>query len=752
MKLNLQKLCLFLSKYSIYILSVLISLFIVYYYSPIVLHPSKYILNDKGDAIKNYFCYEWHVQNDTSTNNYIGTNYPYGEHHGYTDGNPLLSNSIRLFSFLKPYSIPIFNITLMLSFVLCSIILFKIFKLFELSDWFSTISSLGVTILCPQVFRIGGHFALSYSFCLPLTIYILLKHQSGQKNNYYTFLLFLTLTLLFFVHPYLGMICNATVFLFWIFEFFFDLRNIRIKLVHFFIQAIFPSLIYLIYIKTTDIHPDRSSDPYGFLYFTAKIETVFISTLPPFRHILSQIYKIKGQNWEGIAYVGVTSLLAILFSFFLVLKRRNEILNAISRNSNYRTLFLLILSSFVLLLFSMGYPFKWNLENLLDYFSFVKQFRAPGRFAWAFYFITTLFSAILISKYFIRFQNKFTRNIICSSILLLFVVEGIPYHTSIAKNLFVPNCFDKRNLSAEFNEIIKKANELKAQAIIPLPFFHIGSDYYYWEGTQKIKTFSFILSYHSKIPLTACLTPRASISESRNTIQLFGNNFENKELENKIPMDKPFLILFSKENLNDDESIFLSKGELIFESENYILKKISPKIIFANKSEEKIKFFNSHKDSLIYKQKHYITSDSYFQYINYDSLSQKIYSGLSNKPNLLFEIPKNSLEKNKEYEISFWYYSNSAKELFNILKIQEQTSDSLVTISERNINSMPNTDGHRTLAKLSFVPKNNSNKIEIILQSSDKIAENHFSIDNLLIRRKDIKPTEYYPLKTEKTV
>jgi hypothetical protein len=40
--------------------------------------------------------------------------------------------------------------------------------------------------------------------------------------------------------------------------------------------------------------------------------------------------------------------------------------------------------AFSALLFSMGAPFTWHMEWLLDYASALRQFRTLGRFAWIF--------------------------------------------------------------------------------------------------------------------------------------------------------------------------------------------------------------------------------------------------------------------------------------------------------------------------------------------------------------------------------
>jgi hypothetical protein len=732
-----EKLQSFFLKNSLYIVILLTFAFTVYFYSPILFSPSKFLFSDTGDAIKNYFCYDWHIQNDTSYINYTGTNYPYGENHGYTDGNPLLGNFIKTFPFLKSYSIPIFNLSIILSFIVCAIILFKIFQEFKIQPLLAIIASVGITILCPQAFRISGHLALSYDFFIPLTIYLLLLFENRSRKLYYSLLLSFSILCYFFIHPYLGMISSSFVFIYMLLKLFLDLRNYKKLILPFFLQGILPVILFFAYTKLTDTHTDRTTEPYGFLYFPANIESVFISTLPPFRHFLSQIYKIKQQNWEGIAYVGIVSLAVFLYLPVFLILHRKKLKAHFQSHVNSKTLLLIGMSSIVLLLFSMTYPFRWNLEWLLDYLLIVKQFRAPGRFAWVFYFFATIFSTILISKYFLRNTKENIRLFFCSIILALFIVEGIPYHLMLKKYLFVKNSFNYEYTDTELKEIISFMNKRKAQAIIPVPFFHIGTDYYTLIGTDKIKRAAFIVSFHTKTPLMAGFTPRTSISESTKLMGILGSDLLEKDLKADLKSHQNFYILNSKENLLEDENEFLSKGHIVYETPGYLLKEVSFEELFFDGAPNKIAFFEKHRNQLVRNDKFFLNDSSYFKFIDFDSLPNKVFSGEIKETHLIYKIPSNSLEKNKRYEINFLYELQNDQDINNEVIIVQKTQGTDSVISERNISSMPNIGKGVTIALLSFKAEHPENEYLIYLKGRND-SKKTFAIDNFMIRRKDV--------------
>ena len=78
-------------------------LFISIFYGKIIISPNDYIFSDKGDGIKNYYTYAYHIKHDKSYINFDGMNYPYGENFLYTDCHPLLANTLKLLSNITPF-------------------------------------------------------------------------------------------------------------------------------------------------------------------------------------------------------------------------------------------------------------------------------------------------------------------------------------------------------------------------------------------------------------------------------------------------------------------------------------------------------------------------------------------------------------------------------------------------------------------------------------------------------------------------
>lgn len=738
---NDLKLPIYIFKYPRLLLSLLILAFVTYYYSPILFHPNSYLLNDKGDAIKNYYCYEWHVQHDKSDLQFSGSNYPYGELHAYTDGNPFISNFVRLFSFLKPYSIAILNLSMLASFFICALVLYAILRFYSVSALLAIIGSLGITVLCPQSLRLGGHLALSYNFAIPLIIYLLAVRPIKWFAFSNTWAVLFSTTAVFFIHPYLGMICSLMALFFYAIQ--FAIKFNKGNFLELIIGGISPILLYFLFIKINDHHTGRPENPFGFLYFTANIETVFISVFPPFRHFLSQIYKIRGQNWEGIAYVGITTLIAFIFMLYYGVKNFNGLSLQIRKNQKAKEFIALIIISLLLLFFSMGLPFKWGMEDLLDHFPLVKQFRAPGRFAWAFYFIATILSTIIISRFFFTKLKPALKTILCSAILLLFLADGFPYHHSMKNYMHVKNQFAVENLNGELKFLLSKINP-ESQAILPLPFFHYGSDFFSFEGTEKIKTGSMMLSYHSKMPLIADNTPRVSLSESINLTNIFSNNLIQKNILADLPDSSPITVIYSKEQLLPEEERLLKKCKITAETNGFLLAELDPKELAKNNMTNLIQEFEKSKNSLIHDSKIFKSDSSFSKLFDFDSLPEGVYQGIVNRSNLVTKFNSDLLAHNEAYEVSCIYSGHKEELMNNYLKLKVSTpnSDSLITLASRNINTMPDFINGFVIARLQFIAPNPPAIIHVVFEGSKKSKATVFRADNLLI--KSVKSSVYW--------
>jgi hypothetical protein len=718
--------------------------FLTYFYSPILFHPSTYLFGNTGDSIKNYFSYEWHVQNDNSFVNYTGTNYPFGEQHAYTDGNPLLSNLIKTLPFLKDHSIAIFNLSLLFSIIVTALLLFNILKEFKVANGFSILAAIGIAMLSPQTARLPGHFTLSYSFFIPLVIYLLLLFETRDNKTKYNLFICFTVLCSFFVHPYMGMILTSMLFLYHFIKWIVYFKSIKRLVFPMIVQAVFPLLFYFIYLKVTDTHTNRTSHPYGFSFFIARFESVFVSTLPPFRHMLSQIIKIREQNWEGQAYVGISTLFAILCLPFLIFNKRKKIKLFVTENKNSAVLLMLTFSSVILLFFSMGYPFKLGGEGILDAIPFIKQFRSPGRFAWVFYFVATIGSTIILSNYFLTNANRYLKNALVSAILILFTVEAFPFHQQIRERGFVKNCFDKNNLDAEMKQICEAINKVKPEAIIPLPFFHMGTDYFGIEGTQKSKTAAFTVALNTNTPILGSCTDRTSLDEAKVSIQLFGSNLIEKDFVKYCKPGDKFCVLYSKELLQEGEQRILGKSKILLETQNYILCEISSIELLENDIEHYRKYFNENKNSMLQISGCYVKDSCFIKNVLFDKGSSQL-TGKINEEIVLCRIAPGSLKTDKVYEVSFWYDLIEGDELTNGIIINEISNkkNEVITIAEAKCGQMPDIVSGKVLVKTEFKITDKENEIRINLKGNGE-GKGEFSLSDLLIRQKD---TDVYQMK-----
>src|SRR5688572_18321705 len=112
------------------LLLVLTILYISFFYGKVLKHPNSYFFIDAGDGIKGYYAYAYHIKHDTSYVNFQGMGYPYGENHLFTDGQTAVSNTVKFISEYIPrieqYSIGIYNLMMVLSFIPCALFLYLI--------------------------------------------------------------------------------------------------------------------------------------------------------------------------------------------------------------------------------------------------------------------------------------------------------------------------------------------------------------------------------------------------------------------------------------------------------------------------------------------------------------------------------------------------------------------------------------------------------------------------------------------------
>jgi hypothetical protein len=493
-----------------------------WFFGEIILHPDRHMFAPSGDGIKNYFTFAWHVRHDPSWLRFGGMNMPYGEHVGFTDGHALLSLLAGWIPWVQQYPVGTLNLLMILAFPLSMWLIYELCLRHGMLPWIAAAAAWCTVWMTPQLFRLEGHFSLSYMFWLPLLLW-LCSPRSKKAGWLRHVNVSVAIAAAFFIHPYHGMMMSVFVVSLAAVKLLF-LRSEKAQWPERgweALSAVLPVVLFFAVMRLTDPHPERTDQTYGFLHYKASYDSVFVPHHPPFRHLVSQVIPVRGQEWEGWAYIGLFTMLTGLTALVLFAVRRfwfGEI---------PETLRLFFLASVPLLFFSFAWPFLWGPASWLDALPVVKQFRAPGRFAWPFYYASVLFSFSILHAWWKRPESGMRLGLRWMMTLLgigVFVAEAFPPLREVKAHISLrPNYFRQDTLPEDLRA---QADDLRRYVVpgdawVPLPYFHYGSDRFGRIPGEEFQAWAMILAYHSGVPMAASALSRASLPESRIQLSRF---------------------------------------------------------------------------------------------------------------------------------------------------------------------------------------------------------------------------------------
>lgn len=636
-----------------WISTVLISALIIFiYFTPVVKSLNTTLFSTSGDGLKSYYCYLYHIKGDPTALRFNGMNYPYGESVFYTDNQPFLSEAMRylckVFPGLYHYSIGIWNGSLLISIVLAALFLYLILIELGLPVAMSLAAGIGISILSPQIMRMGAHFSLSYVFVIPLALYLLLKFSKNPSYKYSIAMFFLIIwsgaTHMYYI-AFLGML----ICLFWIF---FGIGRPEIFgkwktwLPHVFLQLILPVVIVQLLVYFSSDAFDRGKYPFGFLYYRAYPESVF---LPGDRHygsFLQHIIHYNHVNWEGYAYIGMIATLGCALFLGRVIGRlfRRKFRTGLLYDND---LFLTYLfwGSFLILLYSFGVPFILWMQDLVDYIGPIRQIRGLGRFAWVFYYAMNILAIYSVWRFFQSKKRKVFPGILLAVTLLILLAEAhvnfkmiIPYINK--KN---PEFIDFDN-TLPANAWVKNVDPSKYQSILPLPFFHIGSENIWLEPTCGIDTEAYKVSLKTGLPIHAVMMGRTSLSQTYKSLELIWEPYRVPAILGELHSSKPILVLSTAcDQLGPGERMIILHSRPVADLGKFSLSEISPDTLRNLTRDHILALYESKDPAAVFEGKKFIMPDSTvtYTYLNYAGFNAD--SGYLGKGTLVlpFKAPGN---------------------------------------------------------------------------------------------------------------
>lgn len=465
-----------------------------------------------GDGAKDYYATFYHIKHDSGYLHSSCMNYPFGESIFFAGSQPMVSSTIKFISQniydISPYTVAIHNLLILLSIALTALAIHLIFRHLNLPIWYSLVLAVGLTFLSPQINRLGGHFALSYTLVIPLFILLILKFD--QKRSLPVTILTLVVSLWASItHGYFFTFYMAMIAAYWLWQKpWSNSFSWKANWLHIALQVMVPLILVPVTILYLDPVEDRTTWPWGFLVYRAYPESVFLSPDRRYWSWLDSMVKIRTVPWEGIAYVGMVSVVGFAALLFNSIKKilKREWIKAFSV-TDMPLLNQFFWLSVLLLLFSFGIPFIFRLEFLLEYLGPIRQFRGIGRFAWLFFYMLNIVVFYLLWQ-----KMKNAKSVYRVFVILpLAVLAYDAWFHSHSQKHYINNRLPE--LDYAFHAKAKpNINVEEFQTIMPIPFFSIGSENYWREpacNESVVKVYAF--SQFTGLPLNATYTSRSSV-------------------------------------------------------------------------------------------------------------------------------------------------------------------------------------------------------------------------------------------------
>lgn len=644
-------------------ISILLYTFIYFFQNP-----GNSLFCDNGDGLKNYFTLQSYVSDPIGGTEGIFKfnrfSYPFGDFVYYTDNTPFFSIPFRWFCHnvynISAYTIPCYNFFILSNILLCSLLIFYIFKKILGSNIIVFILANTLPWINPQIQRIfGGHYNLSISsLCLAA---IILFYWWQKNNNDIKRQLLITLTIIvfdilaFLIHGYYLAIITIFTSSLLLFYALFTVKKEH-KGWRLFLAILLPAatvgLVFAL-LHYTDAYLNlRQEKAMGYDWDEQKTIFSRLHTHYSFHRVFFPIYPAKnGDSIELSSYLGnmgLFSFVIILIGTLLSKQFRIRVLHIqkdffkdpfkksifwagmimlfISFGEIYNTLkspvyiglpfinehpftfkkiTIYVLSTFcilffgrtlikssvqspvkskiyerilalltgALLLFLMLGEYRVTIVNIFNPFLYlhmlsnrVEQFRSLSRFNWPFFWSFYIWVMYTLIQLF-RQSQPAIKNIIILVIAGLGIIEVYDNAEYIKRRALNESPF-AQNKVEDFRKL--HINVKDYQAIIPLPFYMVGSEDYEFtfDDENGFSSKTMQLSLYSGLPLMAGKMSRTPPEYSKSIINFVAYDMIEPQLRQRLNQ-KPFLIMVEKDLLQQPFAYFTPKSDFKQARERY---------------------------------------------------------------------------------------------------------------------------------------------------------------------------------------
>lgn len=541
-------------------------------FQQLLANPGKYLLCNLYDGAKNYYTFQAYVQQPWENGlRWFGMmNYPYGDYIFYTDNTPLLAVGVRLWSHyifdVSAYALDIYHVLLLSGFLLSTVLLTLILRRFVQYWGLTTIFAVVLPWLNPQVSRLlVGHLNLSYSWVLLLAIWGLLnvyeRGKDGRPIRTWLIGLIVGYTLTGFLHLYyLPLLAALTggFFAWWLLPKQQWLSSPKLTAAGAAL-TLAPMVLGVAIIRIVDGYYNlRSKGASGFNYDPWKLQFSALFRSPEYNDVHFWLETNAQPTYESVAYLGAFALFGatLLAGWWLwnpIARRAGW--NSWKTSSAWPFMRLLLGTALISLCIALGTTYtldegKYTIQNYLNILFYVEkvsdavtQFRVLARFSWGFFWAINLL-CVLGLDFWLRRSTWAGRWLVGAGLVVLTLVDT---HDAVNHYTFVvPNTLTNPEFTPEVNMLLYSVQPEKYQAILPIPYFHVGTEDLdiTLDDYERISRYSYQVALRTNLPMLASKmsrTPPEHLVELRSLFSPQGPTPALRTALHKV--GKPVLVL-----------------------------------------------------------------------------------------------------------------------------------------------------------------------------------------------------------------
>lgn len=724
----------------------------LYFFGPFWCDPNAYMLGTEGDVMKNYFTFCWHVKYDPSCVQFTGMNYPFGDQINYPDAQPLWSGALRALSKAWPdaaeYAVGFENMLVLLGQPLTALFAFLLLIKLRVRPWLAVVCAIGAMALEPQTSRISGHFGLSYAYAFPLMVWLYMRARDHADLLRTSFWLSLVSLLLFWIHPYLGFVPWGFVVLLFLTDLALGWdRKERQRVVTMAVGLAIPIIIFLTVQRFTDHHLERTEHPLGYFEYQTTWSNLFWPYYGMASPLHASLFGPQGeQTYEGIAYLGMATMLLAPIAGMLAL------VSAVWRKRQtalpYDPVVLrMMIPAGLMLLFAMGFPFDLDLQALLWKIPWVSQFRSAGRFAWPAYWVL-FFMAVTAAN---RIHGATARSLLrpigwlcIALVVVLPLYEGFYHYKVLSSRMGTPpNLFREQGLSPRQRAWVGHARSMKGySAIVPLPWYHIGSDEFFVVAPIESERRSMLLSWHTGLPIMANLLPKVSVSETRIMLNAMGPPWYSRSMAELLPPSTKFLVIAGTGELQHADRSIKDRSELVKDFGEVELRSLTADQLFSDQRPALFeRALEQGVDTMSAEDETPAGAMLYRSYDRFPARHIRHGSGALELPDLhqvvLFTFPPNTLRQGGEYVATFWNHSRAplASETLVTISEDDTVEHKVQWRGDMSLRGARTHDGDWCMMEFPFVITDSTHAHSLVLARCEWYSDTIW-VDELLVRSK----------------